>query len=52
MVGAVGRGSDAVDLVRSTAPDVVLMDVRMPEMNGIEATRLLKSTFPDVGSWR
>jgi signal transduction histidine kinase len=49
VVGAVGRGSDAVDLVRSTEPDVVLMDVRMPEMNGIEATRLLKSTFPEVG---
>jgi signal transduction histidine kinase len=49
VVGAVGRGSDAVNLVRSTDPDVVLMDVRMPEMNGIEATRLLKSTFPDVG---
>ncbi|HEX5937167.1 MAG TPA: response regulator [Actinomycetota bacterium] len=49
VVGAVGRGSDAVHLVRSTGPDVVLMDVRMPEMNGIEATRLLKSTFPDVG---
>lgn len=49
VVGAAGSGSDAVGLVRSTAPDVVLMDVRMPEMNGIEATRLLKSTFPDVG---
>jgi signal transduction histidine kinase len=49
VVGAVGRGSDAVNLVRSTDPDVVLMDVRMPEMNGIEATRLLKSAFPDVG---
>jgi DNA-binding NarL/FixJ family response regulator/anti-sigma regulatory factor (Ser/Thr protein kinase) len=49
VVGAVGRGADAVDLVRSTEPDVVLMDVRMPEMNGIETTRLLKSTFPEVG---
>jgi signal transduction histidine kinase len=49
VVGAAGSGSDAVSLVRSTDPDVVLMDVRMPEMNGIEATRLLKSTFPELG---
>jgi DNA-binding NarL/FixJ family response regulator/anti-sigma regulatory factor (Ser/Thr protein kinase) len=49
VVGAVGRGADAIDLVRSTEPDVVLMDVRMPEMNGIETTRLLKSAFPEVG---
>jgi signal transduction histidine kinase len=49
VVGAAGNGTDAMSLVRSTAPDVVLMDVRMPEMNGIEATRLLKSTFPEVG---
>jgi signal transduction histidine kinase len=49
VVGAVGRGADAVDLVRSTEPDVVLMDVRMPEMNGIETTRVLKSAFPEVG---
>jgi signal transduction histidine kinase len=49
VVGAAGRGTDAVSLVRSTEPDVVLMDVRMPEMNGIEATRLVKSAFPDVG---
>jgi signal transduction histidine kinase len=49
VVGAAGSGSDAMGLVRSTAPDVVLMDVRMPEMNGIEATRLLKTAFPEVG---
>ncbi len=49
VVGAVGNGADAMSLVRSTEPDVVLMDVRMPEMNGIEATRLLKSAFPEIG---
>jgi DNA-binding NarL/FixJ family response regulator/anti-sigma regulatory factor (Ser/Thr protein kinase) len=49
VVGAAESGNEAVELVRDTAPDVVLMDVRMPQMNGIQATRLLKSTFPDVG---
>jgi signal transduction histidine kinase len=49
VVGAAASGTDAMDLVRSTGPDVVLMDVRMPEMNGIDATRLVKSAFPDVG---
>jgi DNA-binding NarL/FixJ family response regulator len=37
-VGEAGTGAEAVALARRTEPDVVLMDVRMPEMNGIEAT--------------
>ena len=39
VVGEAGNGAEAVDLVRTTEPDVVLMDLSMPEVDGIEATR-------------
>ena len=52
VVGEAGSGAEALGLVRSLAPDVVLMDVRMPTMDGIEATRLLKADFPTSGSSR
>jgi DNA-binding NarL/FixJ family response regulator len=49
IIGQAGSGSEAIDMVRSLAPDVVLMDVRMPEMGGIEATRRLKALQPSLG---
>lgn len=41
-------GSEAVELVREHQPDIVLMDINMPEMNGVEATTKLIDQFPDV----
>jgi DNA-binding NarL/FixJ family response regulator len=41
VVGEAGNGHQAVELARRERPDVVLMDVRMPDLDGIEATRLI-----------
>lgn len=41
VIGEAANGREAVDLARSLQPDVCLFDIRMPEMNGIEAVRLL-----------
>lgn len=48
VVGEVGSGLEALRRVPELRPDVVLMDIAMPELNGIEATRLLRAKCPDT----
>jgi DNA-binding NarL/FixJ family response regulator len=48
LVGAATSGTEAIDLARETQPDVVVMDLHMPRLNGIEATRRIVADSPHI----
>jgi len=48
VVGIAANGREALELCRANPPDIVLMDIRMPEMDGVEATGLIKAQMPQV----
>ncbi|HOW22952.1 MAG TPA: response regulator transcription factor [Sedimentibacter sp.] len=48
IVGTADNGKKAYELCRIRKPDLVLMDIQMPEVNGVEATAMIKKDFPNI----
>lgn len=48
IVGEADDGEDAIELALSTRPDIILMDVSMPRLNGLEATKRIATQLPEI----
>ena len=48
VLGIAGNGEEAVAMTRESKPNIILMDARMPGMDGVEAVRIIKNEFPEI----
>ncbi|MDO4667781.1 MAG: response regulator transcription factor [Streptococcus sp.] len=48
VIGSVGDGNEVLDAIHKEKPDVILMDIRMPNMDGVLCTKLVKENYPDI----
>ena len=48
VVGEASNGKEALDLIEKTKVDIAVLDISMPEMNGVEATKIIKKEYPEV----
>jgi len=48
IIGFAHNGKDAIELIKKTTPDIVLLDINMPEMDGVELCKYLKEHYPDI----
>ena len=48
VVGEAGEGEAAIEMARLTHPDIILMDIVMPNMNGVDSSRIICKEFPDI----
>ena len=48
VIDTVGSGKEVVESIRRHIPDIILMDVRMPDMDGVQCTKFVKEVYPEI----